>query len=53
MGFRSEGMGKRVANFDMADWVDKEQRKANIRLAIILGLIAIGFYLMMIFANPL
>jgi hypothetical protein len=30
-----------------------EQRKANIRLAIILGLIAFGFYLLMIFVNPL
>ncbi|HSS64658.1 MAG TPA: hypothetical protein VLS27_09500 [Gammaproteobacteria bacterium] len=36
-----------------ADRVDKEQRKANIRLAIILGLIALGFYLLMIFVNPL
>jgi hypothetical protein len=33
--------------------VPREQRKANIRLAIILGLIAFGFYLLMIFVNPL
>ena len=33
--------------------MDKEQRRANIRLAIILGLIAFGFYLLMIFVKPL
>ena len=33
--------------------VEKERRKANIRLAIILGLIAFGFYLLMILFNPL
>lgn len=32
--------------------MDKERRKANIRLAIILGLIAFGFYLLMFFYNP-
>jgi len=33
--------------------MDETTRKANIRLAVILGLIALGFYLLMIFLNPL
>ncbi|MDH3411106.1 MAG: hypothetical protein OEM98_01335 [Gammaproteobacteria bacterium] len=36
----------------MVNWVDKETRKANIRLAMILGLVALCFYLVMIFLNP-
>jgi len=32
--------------------MDDAKRKANIRLAVILGLVALGFYLLMIFFNP-
>jgi hypothetical protein len=48
-------MGKWLANPDMTDRADgeKERRRSNIRLAVILGLIALGFYLLMIFLNPL
>ena len=33
--------------------MEKKRRKANILLATILGLVALGFYLMMVFVNPL
>jgi len=46
-------MVRSLVNSKSAGQVDKERRKANIRLAIILGLIALGFYLLMIFVNPL
>jgi len=46
-------MVKSVVSSKLAGQVDKERRKANIRLAIILGLIALGFYLLMIFVDPL
>lgn len=52
MNQRVEAIGKRAVNAEMAARVDK-RRKANIRLAIVLGLIAFGFYLLMIFLNPL
>ncbi len=32
--------------------MEKKTRRTNILLASILGLIALGFYLMMIFLNP-
>ncbi len=41
-----------VVDSKTANWVDKERRKANIRLAVILGLVALCFYLGMIFLNP-
>ncbi len=51
---RSSGRDREsVVGSKTVDGVHKEQRKANIRLAIILGLIAFGFYLLMIFVNPL
>lgn len=37
----------------MVNLADKERRKANIRMALILGLVALCFYLLMIFLNPL
>ncbi len=41
-----------VVDSKTANWVDKERHKANVRLAIILGLVALCFYLVMIFLNP-
>lgn len=44
-----------VVNFvgsTIVNWVNKERRKANIRLAVILGLVALCFYLVMVFLNP-
>lgn len=38
---------------EFAQFMADTTRKANIRLAIILGLVALGFYLLMIFFNPL
>lgn len=47
-----KGAGSVGSETPPAKQVDKQTRKANVRLAIILGLIALGFYLMLMFLNP-
>ena len=46
------GSAQLIGRHGSVGLVDEATRKANIRLAVILGLVALGFYLLMIFFNP-
>ena len=49
-------MPRRTAEYNgyrLTQSMDEVTRKANIRLAVILGLVALGFYLLMISFNTL
>lgn len=45
-------MPRRTAEAEDERAVDERKRKANIRLALILGGVALGFYLLMLFYRP-